>query len=180
LNGRLRCACGGGRVNHTAFIGIGSNLGDKLSRCREAIRMLSEHEETHLSGCSRFYLTEPVDYTDQDWFVNAVVRIETRLDPGALLLLLKGMEKIAGRTENAIRYGPRPLDLDILLFDDLILRLPDLEIPHPRMHKRRFVLDPMCDIDRRAVHPILKRNIAQLLEELRDTDQKVIPYRCDC
>jgi len=147
---------------HTAYISIGSNLGEKRKNCQGAVAELAAWEGTVLEACSAFYRTEPVDFTAQDWFVNCMVKIRTRWDPGQLLERLRRIERAHGRAEKRIRFGPRILDLDIVLFDGRVLCLPELTLPHPRMHKRRFVLQPMCDIDPDVVHPVLKRTMAQL------------------
>ena len=122
------------------YISVGSNLGNKLENCRNGVEALIHSGSSRLLAQSRFYRTEPVDFRDQDWFVNYVIKIDTSLKPGALLRLLQQIQQDAGRIQDTVRFGPRKLDLDILLYDDLIINSPDLEIPHPRMHKREFVL----------------------------------------
>ena len=126
-----------------------------------------------LSKASRFYRTSPVDYLDQDWFVNAAVKIETPLDPLDLLATLQAIQQQAGRTKGEIRFGPRVLDLDIIFYDQLVMKTPTLEIPHPRMHKRRFVLQPICDIDPDIVHPLLNISVKSLLNQIGDNEQEV-------
>jgi len=156
-----------------AYISIGSNIGDKLSNCLKGIGALTEKGKSLLLAQSRFYETEPVDYKDQDWFVNAVIKIETELDPFQLLNELKRIEKDAGRNFKAVRFGPRILDLDILLYDDLVLNSSELEIPHPRMYQRRFVLQPMCDIASNLIHPVLKQDMQYILNSLEKETQKI-------
>ena len=151
---------------HGVFISVGSNMGDRLSLCRQGIDRLKAHPDIRLTACSPFYETEPVDFTDQGWFINAVIKIETGLLPHQLLDILKDAQAEAGRTATAVRFGPRVLDLDILLYDDWVVHTPELSIPHPRMHKRRFVLVPMCDIDPKVRHPLLKCPMHQLLARL--------------
>jgi 2-amino-4-hydroxy-6-hydroxymethyldihydropteridine diphosphokinase len=163
-------------ARHIAYISIGSNIGDKLAHCQNGINALVHPEISILKGQSRFYRTEPVDYEDQDWFVNGVVKVETLLDPYELFERLKQIERDAGRTNHSIRFGPRVLDLDILIYDDLTLDTVHLIIPHPRMHKRRFVLLPFCDIDPLIEHPVLKEQMKSLLENLGDSDQVVLEY----
>lgn len=165
---------------HTAFISIGSNLGDKLENCRSAVTALGNIEQTTVTALSRYYRTAPVDYLHQDWFVNAAAMLETRLAPLDLLAELKGIQHRAGRRRDPIRFGPRIIDLDIIFYDQAVIEAPDLKVPHPRMHKRRFVLQTICDIDPEIVHPVLKRNIRTLLEQLPDDDQSVVPLCCDC
>jgi 2-amino-4-hydroxy-6-hydroxymethyldihydropteridine diphosphokinase len=164
---------------HTAYIGAGSNMGDKLLNCKKGINALTRSKKTVLKKRSQFYKTEPLHYTDQAWFVNLVVKIETHLDPFQLLDKLKSIERDTGRVYDTVRFGPRILDLDILLYDDLVENSSGLVIPHPRMHKRRFVLQPICDIDPKIVHPVLKKDMQYLLDILDENKQKVIEYSCD-
>jgi len=161
-------------VQHIAYISLGSNIGDKLSNCRKGIAALTDSGTCILQAQSEFYMTEPVDYTDQDWFVNAVIKIVTELDPLQLLRELKSVEAQAGRTET-IRFGPRVLDMDILLYDNIILDDARLSVPHPRMHQRRFVLQPICDIDPTVIHPVLHKNMQFLLNHLEDNEQRIVP-----
>jgi 2-amino-4-hydroxy-6-hydroxymethyldihydropteridine diphosphokinase len=160
---------------HSAYLSVGSNLGDKLACCRRGIAQVGALPGTVLAAQSRFYRTAPVDYLEQDWFINAVVKVASDLTPPKLLAALQEIQRQAGRTTDKIRFGPRLLDLDILMYDDLVLDLPELILPHPRMHKRRFVLKPLCDIDPKALHPVLKRPVDRLLAELDVTDQDVYP-----
>ena len=160
--------------HHTAYICVGSNLGDKLDNCRRAIVELTRGEASRLIEQSPIYRTEPVDYQDQDWFVNYVVKIATHLEPLHLLQKLKSIEAGAGRKQDAVRFGPRVLDLDIVFYDNLVMHAPQLSIPHPRMHKRRFVLRPVCDIDPHIKHPVLGRTVQSLLDDLDETEQRII------
>lgn len=160
----------------TAFISLGSNIGDKAGYCRKGIDGLAATPRTVITARSRFYRTAPVDYTDQDWFVNAVVRIRTLLAPSALLARIASVERAAGRERKGVRFGPRTLDMDILLFEDRIIETPELTLPHPRMHKRRFVLQPLCDIDPAIVHPVFRKHIRTLLDHLDDEGQEVFAY----
>ena len=163
--------------SHTAYISVGSNMGDKLTNCQTGINALMDSGAVRLVDQSPVYRTEPVDYLDQDWFVNCAVKIETRLDPPALLKIIQSIENGAGRVRDAVRFGPRVLDLDIILFDDLVRNDSGLIIPHPRMHKRRFVLKPICDIDPDINHPVLQRTMRSLLEDLDDGEQRIIEYK---
>jgi 2-amino-4-hydroxy-6-hydroxymethyldihydropteridine diphosphokinase len=161
---------------HTAFICVGSNLGGKLENCRKGIDELIRDKSCRLIGQSPVYKTEPVDYEDQDWFVNYVVKIDTALDPLTLLDKLKSIEQNAGRLADSVRFGPRVLDLDIIFYDDRVVDHPQLVIPHPRMHKRRFVLKPVCDIDPHISHPVLGRTVQALLADLDETGQRITEY----
>ncbi len=164
--------------DQTAYISVGSNLGYKLENCRKAIAVLTNSRNCRLIDQSRIYQTEPVDYRDQDWFVNYVVKIKTLLDPFALLKTLKGIEREAGRKTNTVRFGPRVIDLDIILYDRMVVNTKQLEIPHPRMHKRHFVLKPICDIDPDIIHPVFQRTMQSLLDTLDVDGQRITEYKC--
>jgi 2-amino-4-hydroxy-6-hydroxymethyldihydropteridine diphosphokinase len=163
------------KADHTVFISVGSNLGGKLENCLKGIAALTESGKSKLLETSRFFRTSPVDYAHQDWFVNAAVKIATALEPLDLLDELVAIQQRMGRKSDAIRFGPRVLDLDILIFEDRVIRTPRLEIPHPRMHKRAFVLQPICDIDPSIIHPVLGQTVVDLLGRLNADDQRVIP-----
>jgi 2-amino-4-hydroxy-6-hydroxymethyldihydropteridine diphosphokinase len=163
---------------HRAVVSIGSNLGDKLAHLRCGLSLLESSGAARIIASSRFFRTRPVDFLDQDWFVNAAVLLETPLAPRPLLAALKAVERQVGRAQQAVRFGPRVLDMDIVLYDALVLESADLTIPHPRMHKRRFVLMPICDIDPDIVHPVLRKSMAVLLSEIRDPAQEVEPIAC--
>ena len=162
---------------HIAYISAGSNMGDRLQNCRKGIEALIEADKSRILAQSRIYKTEPVDYEDQNWFVNMMVKLETALDPFQLLDHIEHIQRAAGRIKDAIRFGPRILDLDIILYDDRIIKSERLEVPHPRMHKRRFVLRPICDIDPAVIHPVLKQEVQILLGQLGAEEQKVIEYK---
>ncbi len=153
---------------HIAYISVGSNIGNRLENCKNSLTSLAESKISIIRGRSPFYMTEPVDYINQDWFVNLVVKIETRLDPFRFLDKLRLIQSNAGRNYDVERFGPRILDLDIIMYDDFVINSPELIIPHARMHKRRFVLKPICDIDPHIVHPVLKKDMQYLLDSLDD------------
>ena len=165
------------RSEHTVFISVGANLGDKMANCRFGIARLAAHPEIRDCLTSPFYRTAPVDYLDQDWFVNAAVRFTTTLAPLDLLDRIAAIQREAGRECDKIRFGPRLLDLDIIFFGAQVVQTPRLEIPHPRMHKRRFVLQPICDIDPAFVHPVRGQSVRTLLDRLVDDQQEI--YRID-
>jgi 2-amino-4-hydroxy-6-hydroxymethyldihydropteridine diphosphokinase len=146
------------------YIGIGSNLGDRRSNCLKAIALL-ESEGVKVLKRSSLHETEPWGVTDQPAFMNMAVEAETDRSPRQFLSLLNKIEDVMGRAR-AIKWGPRTIDLDILLYDDLIVRESDLEIPHPLMHERAFVLEPLSEIAARKVHPLLHRTIAELRADL--------------
>lgn len=160
-------------MKHQVFISVGSNLGDKIENCRNGIKGLLADGRSTLIKTSALYQTSPVDFLDQDWFVNGVVKIETKRDPFELLDLIRGIETSAGRKDKIQRFGPRVLDLDIIFFDNRVIRTDKLEIPHPRMHKRRFVLKPICDIEPSMVHPLMGKDMRSLLDCLHDRHQKI-------
>lgn len=163
---------------HIAYISVGSNMGDKLENCQNGIRSLTETGTSRVLAQSRIYATEPVDYVDQDWFINMVVKLETSHAPFQLLDQIELIQRAAGRIKDSIRFGPRILDMDIILYDDCIIDSERLVVPHPRMHKRRFVLKPICDIDPSIIHPRLKQEMQFLLKCLGDDRQKVSEYKC--
>lgn len=162
------------------FISVGSNIGTRFQNCKSGISALAALKRVERVQVSAFYQTEPVDYTDQDWFVNAAVRIYTDIEPLALLQHLQKIQSDAGQKEKAVRYGPRVLDLDIVLYADRVLHSEALTIPHPRMHKRHFVLRPICDIDPQVIHPVCKKTVGELLTRLDTEHQRLRPYSCDC
>jgi len=159
-------------MKHIAYIGIGSNLGDKLNYCEKAIAKILKVKQHRLLAKSSFFKTEPVGYVSQDWFVNTVIKIETELEALELLRTLKTIEAQLGRTET-IRWGPRRIDLDILFFDDVQIQTEELKVPHPLVQDRKFVLVPLAEIDRQLIHPVLKKTIQELIEKNAIVDQKI-------
>ena len=148
-----------------AYISIGSNLGDREENCKQALRLL------HANGIlikkqSRMYETEPWGIKDQPKFINMAVEVETDKKPEELLRVLEEIEKEIGRTET-VKWGPRVIDLDILFYDDLILKTPDLEIPHPLLHERGFVLKPLSEIAPDKKHPVTGKTVKEMIENLK-------------
>ena len=148
-----------------AFIGVGSNLGDRESFIAEALRMLNETPGVKVLRSSRTYETEPEGGPAQGRYLNAVWDIETVLSCPELLQELLRIEKILGR-KRTVRNAPRTVDLDILFYENQIHRSAGLTVPHPRLHERRFVLRPMADLEPGWVHPELKKTVQVLLGEL--------------
>lgn len=150
------------KQHHLAYIGIGSNLGDRLALCRSALDELGRGEATELVSTSSLYETSPWGKSDQEPFINAVASVSTILEPKALLDRLQEIETKRGGRRRRARWGPRSLDLDLLIYDDARIRLPGLTVPHPRMHERLFVLIPLEEIDPHLVHPVLGRTVGDL------------------
>ncbi|MBI5666039.1 MAG: 2-amino-4-hydroxy-6-hydroxymethyldihydropteridine diphosphokinase [Nitrospirae bacterium] len=148
----------------TVYIGIGSNLGSREDNCKAAVRHLIDNGIKVLK-LSSMIETEPWGVKDQPKFINMAVKVETGLGPEELLLLLKQIEAEIGRRQT-IHWGPRVIDLDILLYDDLVLKTPELEIPHPGISERYFVLKPLSDIAPEIIHPVIKKSIEELLNEI--------------
>lgn len=152
----------------TAYIGLGANLGDRLQALRDALERVDALPGTRLdrSGVSTFYETEPWDVCDlQPAYFNAAARLFTRLSPRDLLTELLDIERALGRVRTH-RGAARTIDLDLLFYDDLLIDSPDLRLPHPRLHERRYVLEPLADIAGELIHPILQRRVDDLAREL--------------
>lgn len=149
---------------HRVFLSIGSNLGDKEKNCFEAIDRL-EKTGLIINKVSKIYITEPWGLKEQPDFANIAIEAFTLLSPFQLLHNLKKIEKNMGR-QKTIKYGPRIIDIDIIFYDDLILKSEELTIPHPLMHERYFVLKPLSEIAPNFVHPELKISVKNLLEKL--------------
>ncbi|HBR17526.1 MAG: 2-amino-4-hydroxy-6-hydroxymethyldihydropteridine diphosphokinase [Deltaproteobacteria bacterium RIFCSPLOWO2_12_FULL_43_16] len=161
-------------MQHTVFISIGSNIGDRLKNCKKAIENLVNRKRIKLIKASSFYETEPWGEIAQDWFINYVVQIETTFDAKAVLNLLQSIENGFGK-KRIKKGGPRIIDFDILFFDEEVIGTENLNVPHPLLHKRRFVLMPLNEIASNFVHPVLKRSVANLLKGLDDS-KKVARY----
>jgi 2-amino-4-hydroxy-6-hydroxymethyldihydropteridine diphosphokinase len=156
-----------------AYIGLGANLGDPRAQVEEAVRCLREAEEVELLRVSALYLTPPLGPPGQPWYVNAAVQVKTRLTPEEVMRLLIGIETAMGRVRDE-RWGPRLIDLDLLLYNGEIITGPDLTVPHPEMHRRAFVLAPLAEIAPDAWHPVLKKTARELLEELEAGEREAV------
>jgi 2-amino-4-hydroxy-6-hydroxymethyldihydropteridine diphosphokinase len=151
----------------TAYIGTGSNMGDREAYCEEAVRLVSRFPATSIIRVSSLYETAPMERTDQDWFINCVTAVRTTLSPHELLRACQEVEQLLGR-KRSVRFGPRTIDMDILFYGDRIIQEPGLTIPHPRAHERRFVLEPMAEIAPELTHPALRKTVVQILKELQN------------
>jgi 2-amino-4-hydroxy-6-hydroxymethyldihydropteridine diphosphokinase len=152
-------------MDEVVYLSLGSNLGDRGRNLRQAIRALAALGQ--VKAVSAFYETEPVDFADQGWFLNCAVAIETVVGPERMMAELLRMEQKMGR-ERIQSKGPRTIDIDILMFGQRVVDSPELKIPHPAMHRRRFVLAPLADIAPEARHPVMKRTVRELLAELAE------------
>ena len=148
------------------YLSLGSNLGDREANLRAAIDELP-HAGVAVTRVSAFYETEPVDLLEQPWFLNCAVEVQSHFDPVMLLRALREIETKMG-SKKLVAKGPRLMDLDILLYGAEMIDTPELQVPHPRMHLRRFVLVPLAEIAPEAMHASLKRTVKQLLEETPD------------
>lgn len=153
-----------------SFIGLGSNLGKPVDRCLEAIEYLRIIKGLQVLRCSSFYRTEPVGFLDQEWFINAVIEIRTSLAAQELMLELQTIEMRMGR-QKPVKWGPRVIDLDILLYGQEVIQTDSLTVPHPELHKRRFVLEPLYEIAPCAIHPAFGVSVAGLRERLVDKNK---------
>lgn len=145
------------------YLSLGSNLGDREAHLHEAMRRLQA--VGLIQAISSLYETEPVEFTDQPWFLNCAVTLETSSAPAEFMKQLLEIEKAMGR-QRIRNKGPRTIDIDILLFGNLVVSTPELTIPHAAMQTRRFVLEPVAEIAPKAWHPVLKRTVRELLAEL--------------
>jgi 2-amino-4-hydroxy-6-hydroxymethyldihydropteridine diphosphokinase len=149
-------------MTHSVYIGLGTNLGDRLENLRNALAALPP--KVTVLAESAIYETPPWGYADQPDYLNMAVRAATDLPPLELLALLKAIEQAQGRLPT-FRYGPRPIDLDILFYGDLVLESPQLVIPHPRLHERGFMLVPLADLNPDLLHPLLGYTVFDMLAQ---------------
>lgn len=149
------------------YLSLGSNVGDRAAQLREAQARLGA--VGRVFAVSSFYETEPVEFTDQPWFLNCALALETSKTPQQLMSAILRIEEEMGR-RRVQKKGPRSIDIDILLFDDVIMNnaitAPELTIPHPAMHQRRFVLEPLAEIAPELLHPVFKKTVRELRDAL--------------
>jgi 2-amino-4-hydroxy-6-hydroxymethyldihydropteridine diphosphokinase len=163
----------------TAYIGMGSNLGDRLQHLKDAAALLSAADGIQLKELSPVYETAPVGYTDQPDFLNCVAKLSTVLTPRELLEQCFEIENSLHR-KRTVRWGPRTVDLDLLFYGEAVQDDPDLTLPHPRIQERAFVLIPLMDLAPDLIHPVFRRTIRALLQEFQEQhpgEPGVRPYR---
>jgi len=149
------------------FLGIGSNLGNRENNMQQAV----EHINKRVGGISRksvIYETEPWGFRSDNAFLNMVIAVETQMSPQALLSEILYTESLLGRIRTEGQYSSRIIDIDILLYDDMVLSEPDLTIPHPLLHERKFVLIPLCEVASEMIHPVMKKTFRELLDICAD------------
>lgn len=151
--------------NSDVYISIGSNLDNPKSNVHRCIEELKKTARITFKNVSKFYLTSPMDYFDQPKFINCCVHLETEMEPNDFLLTIQSIEKKIGK-EKQFTSGPRRIDIDILLFDDLVVIHNELRIPHPRLHQRRFVLIPLMDLNKSLLHPELNQTVEEIFNNL--------------
>ncbi|HEY6947021.1 MAG TPA: 2-amino-4-hydroxy-6-hydroxymethyldihydropteridine diphosphokinase [Candidatus Acidoferrum sp.] len=153
----------------TVYLSLGSNIGDRAGNLRTAIAALAE-ANVRVTRVSSFYETEPVDLRDQPWFLNCVVQGKTEAPPFDLLRILRGIESRMG-SKKLVPKGPRLIDIDILLYGDETMDTPELQVPHPRMLQRKFVLFPLAEIAPELTHPAWTKSVSELARETADQSE---------
>jgi len=156
----------------TAYIGIGSNMGDRRWNCLDSIDRIGEVDNCEILSASRFYITEPVGVEGQEWYLNGAVSISTGLPALDLIKRLLDIEADMGRVREK-KWGPRIIDLDILIFGNDIINDGILTVPHPMMHLRRFVMAPMADLAPDLMHPVLGKTMIEIFNEISENGQTV-------
>jgi len=149
---------------NTVYIGLGSNLGKRLDYIKTAIKLIRKLNSTSIDAISSIYESEPYGNVDQPKFLNCVLKLNTTIEPLDLLTKLKNIEKNMGR-EKTKRWDPRVIDIDILLYNDLIMDSPELKIPHPDLLNRDFVIKPLLELDENIVHPVKNKKISELIKD---------------
>jgi len=156
-----------------AYIGAGSNIGDRVGYVQQATCLLNYTEGIDVLESSSLYETEPVGFKEQEWFVNAVIKIDTTISAEELMDICLKIEKKLGRERNPDipKNGPRTIDLDILFYDNEVINSEQLAVPHPRMHERACVLVPMLELDEEFSHPVFKKTISELYDALDEPEE---------
>ncbi len=159
-------------MEHIVYLALGSNIGNRLANLKAAVSNLTP--QMTVKKKSSVYETPPWGFTNQAEFLNQVVKVETYLKPEALLAHLKRLEMALGRMPS-FENGPRLIDIDILFFDDVVMDTPPLAIPHPHLHERAFVLVPLAEVALDLIHPVLRRSVSELLEDVDRSEIKLFP-----
>ncbi len=157
------------RCWHKAYVAFGSNMGDRKAHIESGIQVLRDDPAIRVGRISDMIVTEPYGGVEQEDFLNGCLELETLLTPMELLAVLQKAEQKENR-ERLVHWGPRTLDMDLLFYDDAVLEEPELAVPHPEIQKRRFVLEPLLQIAPYKMHPVLKKRVKELLEELSDRE----------
>ena len=155
-------------TNDIAFIGIGSNVGDRRQACMNAVQAFESWECGSLTRVSSLYESEPWGYEAQDWFINCVIKIATSDDAFGVLAFMQDVERKLGK-QKEFHWGPRTIDLDLLFFNQGIIDAPNLKVPHPHLHERRFVLEALSELEPSLMHPVLNQPVSHLLQHVQDT-----------
>jgi 2-amino-4-hydroxy-6-hydroxymethyldihydropteridine diphosphokinase len=153
---------------HSVYIGLGSNLGDRVENLRDAVHRLGAI--IHVEQVSQLYVAAPLGYVRDDAYINAALHGRTTMTPMDLLGMMQSIETAMGRRPG-VQYGPRPIDLDMLFYDSIQMETLKLTIPHPRLAERAFVLKPLADIAPNLMHPVLYYTVTQLLQDAEDAEQ---------
>jgi 2-amino-4-hydroxy-6-hydroxymethyldihydropteridine diphosphokinase len=156
-------------VRNTAYLALGSNMGDRFNHLKKALQLLANEKDIEVVNTSSIYETDPVGYEDQDPFLNMVIQVETGLSPEELLKLCLKIENVLGRIRE-IKWGPRTLDLDILMYNQENIETEDLKVPHPRMHQRAFVMIPLLEINQDIHVPKIEKPMTLWVENLPDKE----------
>lgn len=165
------------QISHIAYVGIGSNLGEKTKNCVDAIQAIHDHPKCEVLRVSSFYETEPLTLKGsalQGWYLNGAIKVRTKFNVVNFLQMLLDLELKMGRIRPSKKWESRPIDLDLLFFDDEVIKMKPLKVPHPELHKRRFVLEPLAEIEPDYIHPVKGISVRELLLQLID-NKKVIP-----
>mgnify|MGYP002853330726 CR=1 FL=1 len=158
-----------------AYLSLGSNLGDRLGYVQQAASIIGSTKDIKIVASSSFYETEPWQMDSPNWFVNAIVQISTELSPEELLIVCQRIEYQLGREHGGERpYTDRTIDIDILFYDNKLINTKDLVIPHKFFHKRAFMLVPMLEIAQDFVHPLFKKTVSELYDELENPEQVLL------
>lgn len=156
-----------------AYLGLGSNIGDRIGYIQQAYKLLADTQGIEVVNTSSLYETEPVGFEDQEWFINAVIEISTTLNAVELLIQCQRIEGQLGRKRlpDEPQWGPRTIDIDILLYDNEIISEANLQIPHPRLHQRAFALVPLLELAPNLVHPVINKTILEIHNELPNPEE---------